>query len=288
MKIIDNLNDIKVELKKHKQKSIGFVPTMGFLHEGHLSLIEESVKENDLTVLSIYVNPLQFGPNEDYDIYPRDAKRDINLANEYGVDIIFMPTNEVMYPEPLTFSINVLEKSNILCGRSRPGHFDGVVTVLLKLFNIIQPTNAYFGMKDAQQLAVVHTFVEQFNLPVNIKGLATIRESSGLAKSSRNVYLSEDEKQLAKSLLDCLSYGADLIETKKHNAEAILNLVKQKFKESDNHDFEYIELLSYPELKEVNEINCTVILAIAVKYKKARLIDNLIIDQNGNILTKFN
>lgn len=288
MKIIDNIYDLQEELKLHKHKSIGYVPTMGFLHEGHLSLIDKSVTSNEITVLSIYVNPLQFGPNEDYDTYPRDVQRDLKLANESGVDIVFTPTNEVMYPEELDFTINVIEKSEVLCGRNRPGHFDGVVTVLLKLFNIIQPTNAYFGMKDAQQLAIVHTFVKQFNLPINIIGLATVRENTGLAKSSRNVYLSNDEKQLANSLLESLNYGADLIKNKKNNVNEILDMVKQKFIETDNHDYEYIELLSFPELKEETELSNTVILAIAVKYKKARLIDNLIIDKNGNILTKFN
>lgn len=288
MKIIDNLNDMQKELKHHKQKSIGYVPTMGFLHEGHLSLIKESVKENDLTVLSIFVNPLQFGPNEDFETYPRDPKHDETLAEKYGVDIIFMPTTEVMYPKKLTFSIEVTQKADILCGKSRPGHFDGVVTVLLKLFNIIQPTNAYFGMKDAQQLAIVHAFVEEFNLPVNIKGLATVREQSGLAKSSRNVYLSEDEKHSAVSLIESLSYGAELIKSNKYNVNEILEQVKSKFSEKNNTSFEYLELLSYPELEKVTEIKSTVILAIAVKYTQARLIDNLIIDKNGNILTKFN
>lgn len=288
MKIIDNLNEMKLELNNHKQKSIGYVPTMGYLHEGHLSLVEESVKKNDLTVLSIFVNPLQFGPNEDFETYPRDSKHDEQLAKEYGVDILFMPTTNVMYPTELSFSIEVTKRADVLCGKSRPGHFDGVVTVLLKLFNIIQPTNAYFGMKDAQQLAIVHAFVQEFNLPLNIIGLATVREPSGLAKSSRNVYLSEKEKDSAVSLIDSLQYGAELIKSKKHNVNEILQQVKAKFNKANDTQFEYLELLSYPDLEEITEIKSTVILAIAVKYKQARLIDNLIIDKDGNILTKFN
>ncbi|HLQ84330.1 MAG TPA: pantoate--beta-alanine ligase [Pseudogracilibacillus sp.] len=288
MKIIDNLKEMNQEILKHKNKTIGYVPTMGFLHDGHLSLIKESVKENELTILSIYVNPLQFGPNEDYETYPRDAERDKQLAKENGVDIIFMPTNDVMYPKPLTFSLKVTQKTDVLCGKDRPGHFDGVVTVLLKLFNIIQPKTAYFGMKDAQQLAIVYSFVEQFNIPVTIKGLETIREDSGIAKSSRNVYLTEKEKNLAKAIPESLMYGADLIKSKAYNATEVLEKVKKKFLSTENENYEYLELLSFPDLEKITELNSTVIIAMAVKYKKARLIDNLIIDQNGNILTNFN
>lgn len=288
MKIIDNIEEMKLELSYHQDKQIGFVPTMGFLHDGHLSLVEESVKKNDLTVLSIFVNPLQFGPNEDFETYPRDAKRDASLAESHGVDIIFIPTSKVMYPEKMTFAIEVTEKADVLCGKNRPGHFDGVVTVLLKLFNIVQPTNAYFGMKDAQQLAIVYTFVEQFNLPVNIIGLATVRESSGLAKSSRNVYLSDHEKHLANSIYTSLNYGAELIKSKEYNAKVILDNVRKKFLETSNIDYEYLELLSFPDLEDVTEVNSTIVLAIAVKYSKARLIDNLIINKYGEVLTKFN
>lgn len=288
MKIIDNLKEMNQEILKHKNKTIGYVPTMGFLHDGHLSLIKESVRENELTILSIYVNPLQFGPNEDYETYPRDAERDKQLAKENGVDIIFMPTNDVMYPKPLTFSLKVTQKTDVLCGKDRPGHFDGVVTVLLKLFNIIQPKTAYFGMKDAQQLAIVYSFVEQFNIPVTIKGLETIREDSGIAKSSRNVYLTEKEKDLAKAIPESLMYGAELIKSKAYNATEVLEKVKKKFLSTENENYEYLELLSFPDLEKITELNSTVIIAMAVKYKKARLIDNLIIDQNGNILTNFN
>lgn len=288
MKIIDNLKEMNQEILKHKNKTIGYVPTMGFLHDGHLSLIKESVRENELTILSIYVNPLQFGPNEDYETYPRDAERDKQLAKENGVDIIFMPTNDVMYPKPLTFSLKVTQKTDVLCGKDRPGHFDGVVTVLLKLFNIIQPKTAYFGMKDAQQLAIVYSFVEQFNIPVTIKGLETIREDSGIAKSSRNVYLTEKEKDLAKAIPESLMYGAELIKSKAYNATEVLEKVKKKFLSTENENYEYLELLSFPDLEKITELNSTVIIAMAVKYKQARLIDNLIIDQNGNILTNFN
>src|SRR5699024_3668161 len=288
MKIIDNIEEMKLELSYHQDKQIGLVPTKRFLYYGHLSIVKESIQKNDLTFLSIFVNPLQFGPNEDFETYPRDAKRDASLAESHGVDIIFIPTSKVMYPEKMTFAIKVTEKANVLCGKNRPGHFDGVVTVLLKLFNIIQPTNAYFGMKDAQQLAIVYTFVEQFNLPVNIVGLATVRESSGLAKSSRNVYLSDHEKDLASSIYTSLNYGAELIKSKEYNAKVILDNVRKKFLETSNIEYEYLELLSFPDLEKVTEVNSTVVLAIAVKYNKARLIDNLIINKYGEVLTKYN
>ena len=288
MKIIENLKEMNQEISKHKNKTIGYVPTMGFLHEGHLSLIKESVKENDITILSIYVNPLQFGPNEDYNTYPRNAEHDKQLAKENGVDIIFMPTNEVMYPKPLTFSLKVTKKTDVLCGKDRPGHFDGVVTVLLKLFNIIQPKVAYFGMKDAQQLAIVYSFVEQFNLPVTIKGLETIREDSGIAKSSRNVYLTNNEKKLARAIPESLMYGADLIQSNAYTPTEVLEKVKRNFLSTENENYEYLELLSFPNLETITELNSTVIIAIAVQYKQARLIDNLIIDENGKILTNFN
>lgn len=288
MKIIDNIIELKKELTYHHQKSIGFVPTMGFLHEGHLSLVNESVKSNELTVMSIFVNPLQFGPDEDFETYPRDADRDIQLAKKHGVDILFIPATEVMYPKKLTFSLSVIEQANVLCGRNRPGHFDGVITVLLKLFNLVQPTNVYFGMKDAQQLAIVHAFVEQFNLPINIIGIETVRNASGLAKSSRNVYLSEEEKHLAESLQESLNHGAELIKTGEYNVDKILDKVQTEFLNSNNYNFEYLELLSYPALDEIKIVDSTVILAIAVKYNQARLIDNLIINKNGDILTKFN
>src|SRR5699024_3158632 len=226
MKIIDNIEEMKLELSYHQDKHIGFVPTMGFLHDGHLSLVEESVKKNELTVLRTLVHPLQLGANEPLATYPRDAKRDASLAESHGVDIILIPTSKVMYPEKMTFAIEVTEKADVLCGKNRPGHFDGVVTVLLKLFNIVQPTNAYFGMKDAQQLTIGYTFVEQLNLPVNIDGLATVRENSGIAKSSRNIYLSDHEKHLANSIYTSLNYGAELIKSKEYNAKVILDNVR--------------------------------------------------------------
>ena len=288
MKIIYNVSEMQIEMKKYQDKVIGFVPTMGFLHEGHLSLIDESVKVNDITVLSIFVNPLQFGPNEDYDSYPRDLKKDEDLARNHAVDILFIPQSNSMYPEKLIFSITVLERTQVLCGKNRPGHFDGVVTVLTKLFNIINPDIAYFGMKDAQQLAIVHSFVEQFNFRVKIVGLRTIRESSGLAKSSRNVNLTPEEIISASGLSQALFSASDLIQSGVKGKQDIIDHVKNKFSITNkNIDLEYVELLSYPKLEEIEEVADLAVLAVAVKYSEARLIDNLILTADGEIMTRF-
>src|SRR5690625_295351 len=171
MKTINTITDMKRELKHNNNKSIGFVPTMGFLHEEHLSLVRQARKENDIVVMSIFVNPLQFGPNEDFEGYPRDEKRDEKFAKETGVDILLIPSVADMYPEQMGVKVNVTKSVEVLCGRSRPGHFDGVATVLTKLFNIVGPTKTYFGLKDAQQFSVVHTLISHFNFPVQLIGL---------------------------------------------------------------------------------------------------------------------
>lgn len=179
--------------------TIGFVPTMGYLHEGHLSLVEAAKAENDLVVMSIFVNPTQFGPNEDLDRYPRDFERDEALAREAGVDVLFYPTTETMYPLDMA-RVTVRTGADVLCGASRPGHFDGVLTVVSKLFNLVRPTRAYFGLKDAQQVALIEGYVRDYFVPVEIRRCAIIREPSGLAKSSRNVYLSDVEKTDASEI----------------------------------------------------------------------------------------
>ena len=172
-----------------KARTVGFVPTMGFLHEGHLSLVKQAREQNDIVVMSIFVNPAQFGPGEDFEAYPRDAERDASLAQAAGVDILFMPTPEEMYPQDGGIRILPGPQANVLCGASRPGHFDGVLKVVLKLFNIVDPDRSYFGMKDAQQLAIIETFVRDFNLRTSIVRVPIIRDQDGLAKSSRNVNL---------------------------------------------------------------------------------------------------
>src|SRR5690625_2310647 len=201
MKVIRSVELMQAEMMKVRQKEVGFVPTMGFFHNGHTSLMDEAKKENDIVVTSIFVNPLQFGPNEDFDEYPRDEEHDIKKAEEHGVDILFVPDVKSMYPQKMSVIMKSESRVNILCGRSRPGHFDGVITVLTKLFNIIQPTKVYFGMKDAQQLAVVDVLVKDYNFPIHEIRLPTVREDDKLAKSSRNVYLSPAEKKDRKSVV---------------------------------------------------------------------------------------
>ena len=206
MKTITSIADIQKELLVHKQngKKIGFVPTMGFLHEGHEQLLTVARKENDIVVLSIFVNPLQFGENEDLDKYPRDYERDEAVARKNDVDYIFYPSVQEMYPESPSVTIKVNQRTDVMCGKSRPGHFDGVATVVTKLFHIVQPDQAYFGLKDAQQVAVIEGLVKDLNFPITIKRVSIIREEDGLAKSSRNVYLSAEEREEAKQLFASL------------------------------------------------------------------------------------
>lgn len=280
MKVVTTIKALKEELNKQKEKSVGYVPTMGFLHEGHLSLVKEAVKENDYVVMSIFVNPLQFGPNEDFDRYPRDEARDKELAEEAGVDLIFMPQIEEMYPEEITMTLTVTKGVDVLCGQSRPGHFDGVVTVLTKLFHLIEPQNAYFGLKDAQQFAVVHQLVTQYNFPLTLIGLPTVREKDGLAKSSRNVYLSEVEREAATILYKSLQFGQQLVVDGMKNHATIKEAVENYIRKNSKAKIDYVDVLPYPSLEPGKESD-TIIIALAIQFDKARLIDNFIINTNG-------
>ncbi|GAB3802484.1 pantoate--beta-alanine ligase [Virgibacillus kimchii] len=278
-------NKTKTLIRQNKQ--IGFVPTMGYLHEGHLSLMKEARKENDILIASIFVNPLQFGENEDFDQYPRDEKRDEKLAREAGVDILFIPEIEEMYPEKKQISMHVTDRTDVLCGRSRPGHFDGVITVLTKLFHMTNPERVYFGMKDAQQVAVVDMLIRNLNFPVQLIGLPTIREEDGLAKSSRNVHLTREEREEALWIYKSLQMGQKFVVDGEKNPAMIKKEVMDSIRNNTNGDIDYVELLSYPELKPVKKIDRQVILAAAVHFKKARLIDNLSFDQNGQLIHVF-
>ncbi|WP_085523575.1 pantoate--beta-alanine ligase [Tuberibacillus sp. Marseille-P3662] len=264
---------------QNEGQSIAFVPTMGFLHEGHLSLIDKAKKKSDIVVMSIFVNPTQFGPNEDFDSYPRNLSRDKVLAEQYGVHIVFIPKVEDMYPNNRMFMVNVLDRVDVLCGASRPGHFDGVATVLLKLFNIIRPDTAFFGMKDAQQLAVVKGLVESFHMPVTVVGCPTVREADGLAKSSRNVRLTDIERTEAVHIFKVL-------EKAKHDYEqgvlaiqsiqsTVLNELNRYIK---NGSIDYVEVYTYPELNFQFETANQMIIAVAIQYSQARLIDNVVIE----------
>ncbi|WP_368504476.1 pantoate--beta-alanine ligase [Alkalihalophilus sp. As8PL] len=281
MKIVQEIPALKTEIRSYKQQNqtIGFVPTMGFLHEGHMSLLEEARKHHDKVVLSIFVNPLQFGPTEDLDRYPRDFKGDEQIANELGVDLLFYPSVEEMYPTTPSMTIHVTQGVNVLCGASRPGHFDGVTTVVMKLFMLVQPDKAYFGQKDAQQVAVITNMVNMFNVPVEIVPCPTIREDDGLAKSSRNVYLSELERLEAPSIYKTLHEAALILDEGETDPSRIIKFVQNKLQELPLAEIDYIELLAYPSLQEVEEIKEAIVLAVALKYKKARLIDNVIVNK---------
>ncbi|ENQ3077790.1 pantoate--beta-alanine ligase [Bacillus sp. WLY-B-L8] len=271
---VQEMQQIASELRASGKK-VGFVPTMGFLHEGHLTLLRQAKKENDIVMLSIFVNPLQFGPNEDLDRYPRDIERDERLAREVEVDYLFYPSVEEMYPGERTTNIEVIKRTDVLCGKQRPGHFAGVVTVLMKLFNITMPNRAYFGMKDAQQVAVIEGFVGDYNIPVTIVPVDIVREEDGLARSSRNVYLSERERQEAPHLYKSLCMAKEQIVNGERSPEKVTNFIKEYIETNTNGVVDYADLYAYPHLTQVEQINGQIILAIAVKFENARLIDNI-------------
>jgi pantoate--beta-alanine ligase len=279
MRVITTIKEMQEEIKKQKEqsKSIGFVPTMGFLHEGHLTLLNKARIENDTVVLSIFVNPLQFGPTEDFSTYPRDFARDQSLAECEGADIIFYPSVEEMYPHSSSVRVIVYERTDVLCGKSRPGHFDGVATVLTKLFNIVMPTRAYFGIKDAQQVAVVEGLISDFNFPIELIAVDIVREEDGLAKSSRNVNLLPEERSEAVVLYKSLTAAKKAIEGGERNPQTIRNLVSDIIHSETQGQIDYVEIYSYPQLKEIENLEGTCIIALAVKFSKVRLIDNLIL-----------
>lgn len=280
MKVIETVKEMqqKVTNLKTLGNRIGFVPTMGFLHEGHLTLMEQARQENDVLIVSIFVNPLQFGVGEDLDAYPRDFEQDSMKAQDVGVDYLFFPTVNEMYPSSPSVKVIVEDRTDVLCGSSRPGHFDGVATVLTKLFHIVQPDRVYFGLKDAQQVAVVDGLIHDFNFPIELVPVSTVREKDGLAKSSRNVYLSPIERDQAKELYQALQLANRRIVEGGRDPEDIVQLVKEHIEKNCDAEIDYIEVHSYPELKPVETIVGKIIIAIAVKFSKARLIDNLILE----------
>ncbi|CAK21338.1 pantoate--beta-alanine ligase [Listeria welshimeri] len=281
MLIIRNKQALKEAILKETQvnKTIGFVPTMGFLHEGHMTLVKHARKENDVVVMSVFVNPTQFGPNEDFDAYPRDEAHDAKLAEEGGVDILFVPSVEEIYPVELATKLHVIKRVSVLDGADREGHFDGVVTVLTKLFHLVNPNNAYFGQKDAQQVAVVSGLVEDYFFPVNLRIISTVRETDGLAKSSRNVYLTDKERKEAPVIHAALQLGRQLIESGETDETKIVQMMTDKINEQTAHEkIAYLALYAYPDFTPVTDWSKGIIIAAAVKYSKARLIDNELIN----------
>lgn len=265
---------------KKRSKTIGFVPTMGALHEGHLSLIRRARKENDITVVSIFVNPIQFGPTEDFSRYPRPLKQDTALCSKQKVDLLFYPSANQMYKMGFKTYVEVKELSNVLCGVERKEHFRGVATVVCKLFNIVQPDSAYFGQKDAQQAIIIQRMVEDLNMPIRIKVMPIVRDRAGLALSSRNVYLAEQERQDALCLSETLKMAKDLIKSGERNCQIIIKKLRDFIESKRTVRIEYVSIVDLENLKPVERIVDKCLIALAVRIGKTRLIDNVIVKPN--------
>ena len=275
MKIVSTIEEVRAQLKEWKKEgqSIGFVPTMGYLHEGHMSLID-AAGENDKVVVSIFVNPMQFGPTEDLASYPRDLEHDAKLCEEHGVDLIFHPTPEEMYGDQFYSYVDMDVLTKELCGLSRPVHFRGVCTVVTKLFNIVTPDRAYFGQKDAQQLAVIKRMVKDLNMPLTITGCPIIREADGLAKSSRNTYLSIEERKAALVLSRSIFLGKEMVEKGERDCKRILAAMTAEIEKEPLAKIDYVKIVDLDTMQQVEKIDRGILAAIAVYIGKTRLIDN--------------
>lgn len=279
MKIISSIREIQdlaLTLKRDVRR-IAFVPTMGFLHEGHASLLREGRKRGDVLVLSIFVNPIQFGKHEDLDRYPRNLDGDCAIARECDVDIVFTPTAAEMYPGGFQTSIRVSNLALPLCGASRPGHFDGVATVVTKLFNIVQPDVALLGKKDFQQLAIIRRMTLDLSLPVEIVGMPIVREADGLAMSSRNAYLSPDERRSALCLSRAIRLARERYNAGEHNAETLLTAAQELIEAEPAALIDYLELRDADTLETVSTVSDSTLMALAVKIGATRLIDNTLL-----------
>ncbi len=278
--IIDSINEMKEYSRRQKKsgRSIGFVPTMGYLHEGHISLIKASRNDNDITVMSIFVNPAQFGENEDFASYPRDLERDLAMAGQAGVEAVFVPRATMMYPDGFNTYIDVRGVTEVLCGKSRPGHFTGVATIVLKLFNIIQPDKAYFGQKDAQQTVVIKQMTRDLDMDVKIIVCPIVREEDGLAMSSRNVYLSSEERRAATILFKSLNAASEMILNGQVSAKTVADSIRKMIESEPLATIDYIEILDAAKLQRVDRLKGRIIIALAVKFGSTRLIDNKILE----------
>jgi len=258
-------------------KSIGFVPTMGALHPGHLSLIKQAGKENDIVVVSIFVNPAQFGPREDLNNYPRPLKNDLTLCRKHKVDLVFLPDKKIMYPEGFSSFVNLEELGGRLCGVTRPGHFRGVVTVMAKLLNIVQPDALYLGQKDTQQAVIIKKMVRDLNFPVKVKVMPTVREKSGLAMSSRNSYLNASQKLEAVVLFKALGLAKSLIDHGQRDTGRIINRIKELISKKQQARIDYVAIVDLENLRPLKRIADGCLIALAVYIGKTRLIDNIIV-----------
>lgn len=278
MKIAETIAEVRAEVKEWRKQglSVGLVPTMGFLHEGHQSLIERACRENDRVVVSDFVNPVQFGPGEDLASYPRDLERDAEVCRKAGADLIFHPTPEEMYFPDFSTYVNMELLSEELCGKTRPTHFRGVCTVVSKLFHIVAPDRAYFGQKDAQQLAIIKRMVRDLNFDIEIVGCPIVREADGLAKSSRNTYLSLEERQAALVLSKAVALGQSMAEQGEKDAEKIVSAMKKLISEEPMARIDYVQAVDAVTVQPIKEMTPPVLVAMAVYIGKTRLIDNFI------------
>jgi len=280
MEVVKATESVRILVKaaRSENKKIGLVPTMGALHIGHISLIEKAVKECDFVVVSIFVNPTQFGPGEDFEKYPRPLEADLKICEKAGVDVVFAPTPEQMYPSENITWVNVEKLTETLCGRSRPGHFRGVTTVCAKLFNIVAPDIAFFGQKDAQQVIVIKRMVADLNMPLKIDVCPTVREPNGLAVSSRNQYLTDQQKQDAvfiyKSLLKC----DEMIKAGTEDPGVIIGEMKKVLEQIPSLEIEYVSIVDARNLQVIDRIAGKILAAVAVRIGPARLIDNILVD----------
>lgn len=280
MNIYTTINEVRAQVKDWKKSgyTVGFVPTMGYLHEGHTSLMKKARQECDKVVVSIFVNPMQFGVNEDLDSYPRDLEADSKLCEEVGVDLIFHPTVEEMYDCGFCSFVDMNGLTKELCGKSRPIHFRGVCTVVCKLFNIVAPDKAFFGQKDAQQLSVIRRMVKDLNMDIEIVGCPIIREEDGLAKSSRNTYLNTEERKAALILSQTIKLGEQMVRDGVTDAEQLISAMKANLEKEPLAKIDYVEAVNLDTVEKVNEIEGTTLVAMAVFIGKTRLIDNFIVE----------
>ena len=279
MEIVKEIKKMTALSQKWHQagKIIAFVPTMGYFHQGHLNLIGEGKKQGDVLVVSLFVNPIQFGPKEDLGAYPRDLQRDASLAEKEGTDVLFVPKEKEMYPEGYQTYVEVTQLTKYLCGVSRPGHFKGVTTVVAKLFNIIRPHIAIFGLKDYQQYIVIKRMVRDLNYPIKIIGYPIVRESDGLAMSSRNVYLTSEQRPSALSLYKSLNIAQEMVNKGEKKAKTIIKAVLSFIQKHPYTQIDYVKLCNPETLEDLEEVRGKALLALAVKVGKARLIDNTIL-----------
>lgn len=279
MLIVKTIDEVRKTVKEWKREglTVGLVPTMGYLHEGHKSLIERAVKENDRVVVSDFVNPTQFAPNEDFESYPRDIDADAALCESAGASLIFNPDADEMYTDALTF-VDMNKITKVLCGKTRPIHFSGVCTVVSKLFNIVTPDRAYFGEKDAQQLCVIRKMVADLNFDIEIVSCPIVREADGLAKSSRNTYLNSDERKAALCLSRALNLGRKMITDGETDAEMVVKAITAEIEKEPLAKIDYVEMVDFNTLEALKAVKKPVLCAVAVYIGKTRLIDNFIME----------